>query len=118
MKTITKTVHIADDGREFDSKEACLRHETVEIVNAFATSNTQLAWVDEKIVRQVIGVLLSGYTITPIADELDTPELSTAKKADILVLLGVIDNEIMNNMKGESKERCRRCISGIILQLS
>jgi len=63
MRQVTKTIYIADDGRQFDTKEEAVNHElALAIDDAWTNANIDFREPD---VGELIRVLLREFCIVP-----------------------------------------------------
>ncbi len=67
MRSYTKTVYVADDGREFDSDLDCRMHEKQHAIVSWLRDDPDL-WLDEDVCAQVVQSLLRKFDITERSD--------------------------------------------------
>lgn len=68
MRMTTRTVYVADDGREFDSDLDCRMHEKQHAIVSWLRDDPDLFWLAEDVCAQVAQSLLKKFDITERSD--------------------------------------------------
>lgn len=64
MRVETRNVYVSDDGSEFDSEEACLHHERVEVIAKYLDNHRRVYLHRESsTASEIITALLEKYDI-------------------------------------------------------
>ena len=68
MKVVKKTVFVASDGVEFNTKKACVEHEQIIEIVGFLYEDPTIDWRDCD-ANRVVQRILEGYTVVPRKDK-------------------------------------------------